>query len=169
MAGYGKFKKSYKRVGGTRGRAVASTAASKIQRAARAKLARSKPVRGTTQRAKVNTISITKLARQIQSLKQTQVGNYQVSRQRAELSGMIWGYTKPFAVCVENIYHDSRVLSATWNSVTQKPEVFKDAFFHQYTLKNGLDGTNSMSIPDEYNQASSQFTGDHFPSSIIAH
>lgn len=147
---YGKFK-SPKRFIGTKRRAPASTAATKIQRAARAKLARAKPVRGTTQRAKVNTISITKLARAVSQLKKTQVGNYQVQRQRAEVDGHIWGHSKPLAICVENIYQDSRIYSGAWNYVNSKPEIFEDARFRKSSLRNGLDGTLSQTIPDEYN------------------
>lgn len=150
MPGYGKYK-SPKRFAGTKRRAPASTAASKIQRAARAKLTRSKPVRGTAQRAKVNTISITKLARAVSQLKKTQVGNYQVQRQRCEVDGHVWGHTKPMAICMENIYEDSRVLSGYWNPAQAKAEIYQDARFRKYSLKNGLDAANSMTIPDQYN------------------
>lgn len=151
MPGYGKFsKRSKTRTYGSKRRA-ASTAASKIQRAARAKLARSKPVRGVAQRAKVNTISITKLARAVSQLKRQQVGSYQTQRQRCEVDGHIWGHAKPIAICLENIYEDSRVYSGAWNYVAGKPEVFEDARFRKYTLRNGLDGANSQTIPDEYN------------------
>ena len=147
---YGKFTKRGKRTYGSK-RRLASTAASKIQRAARAKLARSKPIRGAAQRAKVNTISITALARKVNSLARSQVGNYQCQRQRTVVDGHVWGHTKPMAICVENIYEDSRVYSGYWNPADAKPEVFLDARFWKYSLKNGADSASSVTIPDVYN------------------
>lgn len=114
MPGYGKFKTRAKRTYGAK-RRVASTAASKIQRAARAKLARSKPVRGTTQRAKINTISITKLARQINSLKRADNGPRQTMMQRVHVPADQWLHNTPLCFTVNNFRTGTHMMKGFWH------------------------------------------------------
>ena len=130
----------YRRTGG---------AADKVQKAAKKAYTKRKPVKRTA-RPIVNKLSIDILARKVAALGRQRHGDVQVQRQRAVVDGHVWGHTKPMAICIENIYEDSRVYSGYYNMVDRKPVVYLDARFRKYSLKNGADSNNSVPIPDAY-------------------
>jgi len=151
MPGYGKFKSRSKRSYGTK-RRVASTAASKIQRAARAKLARAKPVRGTAQRSKVNTISITKLARQISSLKRADNGPRQTMMQRVHVPATEWLHNTPLCFTVNNFRTGTHMMKGFWHpgaspSSEGSPKLAYLDAWHKADLHKDF----STELPDTFN------------------
>lgn len=149
MPGYGKFKTRSKRSYGAK-RRVASTAASKIQRAARAKLARSKPVHGTTQRSKINTISITKLARQIGQLKRADDGPRQTMMQRVHVPATEWLHSTPLCFTVNNFRTGTHMMKGFWQPDQQgggNPKLAYLDAWHKADLHQDL----STELPDTFN------------------
>ena len=97
---------TYRRTGSTR----TTGAAAKLQKKAKSVYTKRKPVERAA-RPMVNKNAIDILARKVARLTRAKHGSIQVLRQRAEVSGEVWGHTKPMAICVENIYTSSRVIS----------------------------------------------------------
>ena len=131
-------------------RARTTGAAAKLQKTAKRAYTKRKPVKRTA-RPMVNKNAIDILARKVAKLSRQTHGSIQCIRQRCEVNGELWGHTKPMAACMENIYTSSRLYSGTWDLINNVPRVFYDATFDKYSLRNGADGVNSVSIPDAYN------------------
>lgn len=150
MPGYGKFNKSSKRSFGNK-RRTASLAASKIQRAARAKLARAKPVRSTKQRAQVNTISITKLARQITQLKRADNGPRQTMMQRVHVPASEWLHNTPLSFTVNNFRTGTHMMKGFWHAGVPpdagSPKLAYLDAWHKANLHEDL----SIELPDNFN------------------
>ena len=127
-----------------------TSAASKLQKSAKKLYTKRKQVKRNA-RPMVNKNAIDILARKVASLSRQTHGSVQCLRQRAEVSGQLWGHTKPLALCMENIYTNSRMYSGSWDLINNIPRTFYDATFLKYSLRNGGDENTSVSIPDAYN------------------